>query len=135
MEYFQLTTQRRGQTAINWPQCLYCNICCFVSSTVAIFLVADTQLCKRLCLSILPSVCRSVCWSIRQHKSKSGKTSILEYFQLRTVTFPPLPTRLQLVAVYPALLQFTLHDMPPNFCTTFPLLFCLEVSSHKNCMN
>ena len=41
----------------NWLQCLYCNICCFVSSMVAIFL------------------------------------------------------------------RFTLHDMPPNSCTTFPAFF------------
>ena len=43
---------------------------------VHIFLVADTQLYKRLC----PSVSPSVRWSIRQHESKSGKMSVFENF-------------------------------------------------------
>ena len=53
------------------------------------FLVADTQLYKRLC----PSVGRSVGPS--RSSWKVGKRA-----------FPPLPTRPQLMAVYPALLMF-----------------------------
>ena len=45
-----------------------------------LFLVADTQLYKRLCPSVGPSVRRSVRWSVRpsvhEHESKSGKTRI-----------------------------------------------------------
>ena len=44
------------------------------------FLVADTQLYKRLC----PSVCRLVGWSVgrsvRGHESKSEEMSVLEHF-------------------------------------------------------
>ena len=43
---------------------------------VAIFLVADTQLYKRLCLSVR----RSVRWSVEVNESKSGKMSILDTF-------------------------------------------------------
>ena len=51
---------------------------------VIYFLVADTQLYKRLCpsvgLSVRPSVRRSVGPLVREHESKSGKTSVLEAF-------------------------------------------------------
>ena len=40
------------------------------------FLVVDTQLYKRLCLSVGPSVHWSVHPSVRKHESKSGKTRI-----------------------------------------------------------
>ena len=58
-----------------------------------------TRLSGALVLVFLSCVRRSV----RQHESKSGKTSVLGHFYLRKVAFPPLPTRPQLVAVYPAL--------------------------------
>ena len=48
-----------------------------------IFLVADTQLYKRLCPSVGPSVHWSVGPLVRRsvtHESKSGKTSILDAF-------------------------------------------------------
>ena len=48
----------------------------FLLATEIAFLVADTQLYKRLC----PSVRRSIRWSVRGHESKSGKTSILDAF-------------------------------------------------------
>ena len=51
------------------------------------FLVADTQLYKRLCPSVRWLVGRSVDTSRKVRKR----------------AFPPLPTRPQLVAVYPAL--------------------------------
>ena len=44
------------------------------------FLVADTQLYKRLCPSVRPSVCRSVRRSLEMIESKSWKTSVLEAF-------------------------------------------------------
>ena len=63
------------------------------------FLVADTQLHKRLCPSIGPSVCPSVCWSVCwsvTHESKSGKMSVLDAFMGMCVGgWMPLPTRLQ----------------------------------------
>ena len=56
------------------------------------FLVADTQLYKRLCPSVRPLVGRSVTTSRKVRKR----------------AFPPLPIRPQLVAVYPALFSFFL---------------------------
>ena len=44
------------------------------------FLVADTQLYKRLCPSVGPSVRRSVGPLVRENESKSGKSSVLEAF-------------------------------------------------------
>ena len=44
--------------------------------SLSVFLVADTQLYKRLCPSVRPFVHPSV----RKHESKSGKTSVLEAF-------------------------------------------------------
>ena len=41
-----------------------------------LFLVADTQLYKRLCPSLGPSV-RPL---VRDHESKGGKTSVLKFF-------------------------------------------------------
>ena len=67
------------------------------------FLVADTQLYKRLCPSVGRSVRRSVGPSVRGHESKSEEMSVLEHLLLRTVALPPLPTHPQLMAVYPAL--------------------------------
>ena len=55
--------------------------------STSVFLHADTQLYKRLCPSVHRLVGRSVDMS-----RKVGKRA-----------FPPLPTRPQLVAVYPAL--------------------------------
>ena len=54
---------------------------------VSTFLVADTQLYKRLCPSVRPLVGRSVTTSRKVRKR----------------AFPPLPTHPQLMAVYPAL--------------------------------
>ena len=76
------------------------------------FLVADTQLYKRLCLSVRRSVGRLVGPS--RSSWKVGKR-----------VFPPLPTRPQLMAVYPALfLSFFLSfisDHQPHF---WIVLFC-----------
>ena len=51
-----------------------------------LFLVADTQLYKRLCPSVGPSIGPSVRPSVRplvrQHESKSGKASVLEAFRV-----------------------------------------------------
>ena len=47
-----------------------------LSIYVSVFLVADTQLYKRLC----PSVGWSVGWSVRGHESKSEEMSVLEHF-------------------------------------------------------
>ena len=47
-------------------------------SILVLFLVADTQLYKRLCPSVGPSVRRSVRPSVREHESKNGKTSVLD---------------------------------------------------------
>ena len=44
--------------------------------SLELFLVADTQLYKRLC----PSIRRSVHPSVRVNESKSGQTSVLEAF-------------------------------------------------------
>ena len=44
------------------------------------FLVADTHLYKRLCPSVGPSVGASICPSVREHKSKSAETSVLDAF-------------------------------------------------------
>ena len=60
------------------------------------FLVADTQLYKRLC----PSVGRLVGWSVHRSVDTSRKVGKRAY--------PPLPTRPQLVAVYPALFRINL---------------------------
>ena len=57
------------------------------------FLVADTQLYESLCRSVGPLVCPSVSTS-----RKVGKRA-----------FPPLPTRPQLVSVYPALFSLVFH--------------------------
>ena len=65
-------------------------------SKILIFLVADMQLYKRLCPSVRPLVCWSVGPSV-MIKLESVKTSI-----------SALPTRPQLVAVYPALFMFYL---------------------------
>ena len=66
------------------------------------FLVADTQLYKRLCLSVGPLVRWSVGPSVREHESKSKKTSVLDAFcacEWRTWgvdgALMPLPTRPQ----------------------------------------
>ena len=58
------------------------------------FLVADTQLYESLCRSVGPLVCPSVSTS-----RKVGK-----------LVYPPLPTRQQLVAVYPALFFFSFYN-------------------------
>ena len=47
---------------------------------------------------------------VRGHESKSEEMSVLEHFWLRTVAFPPLPTRSQLMAVYPALLFQNINE-------------------------
>ena len=60
------------------------------------FLVADTQLYKRLCPSVRPSVG----WSVGPLVSTSRK--------VWKCAFPPLPTRPQLMAVYPALFKYSL---------------------------
>ena len=65
-----------------------------------LFLVADTQLYKRLCPSVGPSVRRSVRWSV-MIESKSGKTR--------------LPARPQLMAVYLALYYHNLVLLELNF--------------------
>ena len=44
------------------------------------FLVADSQLYKSLCPTVRPSVRPSVGPSVREHESKSAKTSILDAF-------------------------------------------------------
>ena len=66
-----------------------------LSITPTHFLVADTQLYKRLCPSVRPSVG----WLVGPSRSSLnvGKRA-----------FPHLPTRPQLVAVYPALLALFL---------------------------
>ena len=60
------------------------------------FLDASTHLYMRICPSIRQSVRRSVRRSIRWSVSTSRKVG--------KRAFPPLPTRPQLVTVYPALL-------------------------------
>ena len=58
------------------------------------FLAADTQLFKRLCPSVGPSVRWSVGPSVREHESKSAKTSVLDAFCVDG-GWMPLPTRPQ----------------------------------------
>ena len=68
--------------------------------TIFLFLVADTHLYKRLCPSVRPLVRSSVWPSVRPSISTSQKVGKLAY--------PPLPTRPQLVAMYPALFWMSL---------------------------
>ena len=42
------------------------------------FLVADTQLYKRLCPSVRPLVCWALRWSVMVIELKSGETSVLD---------------------------------------------------------
>ena len=72
----------------------------FLAFRINSFLIVDTQLYKRLCLSIHPLVSRLVVQLVGQSVNTSRKV-------LKSA-FSPLPTRPQLVlAVYPALLSVT----------------------------
>ena len=71
------------------------------------FLVADTQLYKRLCPSVRPLVGP---WTrVEKRGNERFRT-----FLVATVAFPPLPTRPQLMAVYPALFLSSLLTFQRN---------------------
>ena len=61
--------KRKVSININWN---LTDLLCLTKKKLILFLVADTQLYKRLCPSVLPLVHPSV----HEHESKSGKTRI-----------------------------------------------------------